>query len=332
VRVTSGHLPAGFSVSEPGPSNFADTLVERVRQRESQLVLGIDPDPARPWPGADDGAARGTQAAGQSPAELAAAAVLEACRALIDAAGPACVAVKFQLACFERLQAPGWAALEQLVEHARAQGLLVIADGKRGDVPVSAVAYSQALFAGVQAQAGFVEGLGADLVTVNPLLGADALAPFVDAARARGAGVLALVRTSNPGAADVEDLQLADGGALWERLAGLADSVGADGIGASGLSDVGAVMGATAPGLLDRARELMPSAVFLMPGVGAQGGRVEELAGAFARLPGPARRASGLVSASRSIADAHLRDDSEPAGAARREAERLRLAAWEASG
>jgi orotidine-5'-phosphate decarboxylase len=145
----------------------------------------------------------------------------------------------------------------------------------------------------------------------------------VAAARAAGAGVLALVRTSNPGAADIEDLALEGGGAVWERVASLVDRLGRAGVGESGLSDVGAVLGATEPGHLGRARELMQHATFLLPGVGAQGGRVEQLAPAFA--PG---RSGGLISASRSIANAHESAAGSPALAARAEAERLREAAW----
>jgi orotidine-5'-phosphate decarboxylase len=154
-------------------------------------------------------------------------------------------------------------------------------------------------------------------------MGGDAVAPFVTAARSAGAGVLVLVRTSNPGAADVEDLELAGGGAVWERVARIVDELGGSGRGEAGISDVGAVVGATVPGHLVRARELMPHTTFLLPGVGAQGGRVEDLAPAFA--PG---RAGGLVTASRSIAGAHLATGEEPAKAARVEAERLREAAW----
>jgi orotidine-5'-phosphate decarboxylase len=160
-------------------------------------------------------------------------------------------------------------------------------------------------------------------VTVNPLMGMDAVQPFVDAAREAGAGVLALVRTSNPGAADIEDLALEGGERVWERIASLIDGLGRAGIGEQGLSDVGAVIGATAPEHLPRARALMPHATFLLPGVGAQGGRVGELAAAFD--PG---RAGGLVSASRSIAEAHRAGDADPPTAARAAAERLRDAAW----
>jgi orotidine-5'-phosphate decarboxylase len=250
--------------------------------------------------------------------------VLAHCRALIDAVAPACVAVKPQLARFEALGAPGRAVLVSVVEHARAAGLLVIADAKRGDIDVTAGAYAASLFGGMETPFGPIAGLGADLATVNPLMGRDAIVPFVEAARASGAGVLLLVRTSNPGAADIEDLELREGGTVWERLARLVDELGAGAVGSSGLSDVGAVVGATAPGHLERARELMASAPFLLPGIGAQGGRVEDQRAAF--LPGPA---GGLVSASRSIAGAHKASGDSPANAARREAERLREAAWE---
>jgi len=284
-------------------------------------VLGLDPDLSALWPVAGE-PAPGISAEG-SPAERAAIAVVGHCRALIDATAQACVATKLQLACFERLGAPGWGALAAVAEHARAHGLLVIADGKRGDISVSAFAYAQALFGGVQTPFGAVAGLGADMVTVNPLMGRDSIEPFVSAAREATAGVLALVRTSNPGAADVEDLELTGGGSVWERLAGIVDELGGPGVGEMGLSDVGAVIGATAPGHLARARELMPNATFLLPGVGAQGGRVEDLAPAFA--PG---RASGLVTASRSISGAHVATGEDPAEAARAEAERLRAATW----
>jgi orotidine-5'-phosphate decarboxylase len=285
-------------------------------------VLGLDPDLGALWPGGAE------SSAGSSPAQAAATAVLGHCRALLDATADACVAVKPQLARFELLGAAGWGVLEEVVAYARGLGLLVIADAKRGDIDVTARAYAGALIGGADSPFGRIPGLGADLVTVNPLMGRDAVQPFVDAARAAGAGLLVLVRTSNPGAADVEDLRLSGlgSGTVWERIAEIVDEIGAPGVGESGLSDIGAVVGATEPGHLERARELMPSAAFLLPGVGAQGGRVEDLAAAFA--PG---RAGGLVSASRSIADAHRAAGGEPAAAARAEAERLRESAWELS-
>jgi orotidine-5'-phosphate decarboxylase len=294
-----------------------------VAERESQIVLGLDPDPGALWPDAEtDGDGHG------SAAERAGRAVLRHCTAVIDATASACVAVKLQLARFELLGAPGWEALYAVAAHARERGLLVIADGKRGDIDVSARAYASGLLGGADTPFGRIAGLGADLVTVNPLMGVDALEPFVAAAREAGAGVLVLVRTSNPGAADLEDLRVDGGGAVWERIAAIVARLGADGVGESGLSDVGAVVGATEPAHLVRARELMGGAVFLLPGVGAQGGRVEDLAPAFA--PG---RAGGLIAASRSIVGAYLKADSaatsaQAAAAALAEAQRLREAAW----
>jgi orotidine-5'-phosphate decarboxylase len=293
-------------------SSFAQRLSDAVAARESQIVLGLDPDPARLWPAA----AAAADPPGE-PAERAARAVVEHCRLLIAAAAEACVAAKPQLACFERLGAPGWAALAEVVALARAAGLLVIADGKRGDVPISAAAYAQALAGTTPTLAGEVAGLGVDAFTANPLLGVDALEPLV----ASGAGVFVLVRTSNPGAADVQDRELAGGERVWERLARLVDELGE--VRSCGLSDIGAVIGATVPEHLTRARELMAHAVFLLPGIGAQGGRVEGLAPAFA--PG---RAGGLISASRAIADAHETSGGDPADAALREAQRLRAIAW----
>lgn len=248
--------------------------------------------------------------------------MLAHCLALIDAAGPACAAVKLQLARFELLGAPGRKVMGEVAAHARGAGLLVIADGKRGDIDVTARAYALSLFGGGDSPFGPLPGLGADMATVNPLMGSDAVAPFAEAARGTGGGVLLLVRTSNPGAADIEDAQLQGGAPVWERVAGLVEELGRTD--SSGLADVGAVVGATVPEHLARARELMPSAPFLLPGVGAQGGRVEDLAPAFA-----AGRAGGLVSASRSVAGAHRAAGAgPPAAAARAEAERLRELAW----
>jgi orotidine-5'-phosphate decarboxylase len=249
------------------------------------------------------------------------------CALAIEAVADQCVAVKPQVACFERLGAPGWAALADVVRRAQDAGLLVLADGKRGDIDVSASAYAQAFFGTTPTHFGPVSSLEVDALTVNPLLGMDSLAPFVAAARAAGGGLFVLVRTSNPGAADVQDRELADGaGTVSDRLAALVAELGADGVGSSGLSDVGAVVGATVPGRLQSLRELMPAAPFLLPGVGAQGGRVQELAPAFA--PG---RAGGLVSASRGIVRAHEQAGGDPASAARAEAARLRELAWDLS-
>jgi orotidine-5'-phosphate decarboxylase len=272
------------------------------------VCLGLDPDPSALSP---ESAPEGEFAVA---AERAAAAVLEYCHGLIAKAGPACVAVKPQLACFERLGAHGWRALTEVCGAAQRAGLLVVADGKRGDVPVTARAYGQALVGETETPWGPVPGLGADAFTANPLLGEDAIDVLVDAAEDAGAGVFLLVRTSNPGAARLQDADLG-GRPLHEELAALVAERASRLAGKSGLSGLGAVVGATAPQHLGRLRELMPDSVFLIPGIGAQGGRPEDLGPALA----PGRPASVLVAAARSIAGA---DD--PAAAA----EELRDAIW----
>jgi orotidine-5'-phosphate decarboxylase len=348
--VTTAHN--GNGSGRPAPRrNFGDRLTDAVAARKSQIILGIDPDPAKLWPAAVEATseARAHLASTLSDAEAAAgsvrqamgdtshdasasaagvisrletaAAVLAHCRALVDAVAPAVIAIKPQLACFERLGAPGWLALEHVCEHARSLGLLVLADGKRGDVPVTAQAYGQALVSTTPSPFGPVSGLQADAFTANPLLGRDALEPLITTARAHEAGAIVLVRTSNKGAADILDLRLATGEHLWEHLARIVDELGERG--PSGLKDVGAVTGATEPEHLQRLRELMPHTPFLLPGIGAQGGDVAALAPAFA-----AGRAGGLVTASRSIANAHANRSVSPPEAAREEAERLREQAW----
>ena len=192
----------------------------------------------------------------------------------------------------------------------------MIADGKRGDVPTTAAAYGQALVGETPTPWGAVPGLGADAFTASPLLGRDALEPLVAAAASAGAGVFALVRTSNPGAADLQDLPAPEE-PLHERLAAIVDGFSPRLAGGGGLSGMGAVVGATEPRHFARLRELMPSAIFLVPGVGAQGGTVEALGPAFS-----GEAASALVTVSRGISE-----EPDPAAAAAR----LRASVWEVS-
>ncbi len=309
------------SVAEVTTIAFGDRLAAYVQRRESQIVLGLDPDPARLWPHA--AAQAGGADASDPPAARAAAAVSRHCRLVIAAAGEHCVAVKPQVACFERLGAPGWSALADTVEAAHAAGLLVIADAKRGDIDVSAAAYAQAFLGETPTPFGPVPGLGADAMTVNPYLGRDSLEPFVAQARSAGAGLFVLARTSNPGAADLQEREVPGAGTVAGLVGALLSDLGVAGIGSSGLSDVGAVVGATAPHRLAELRELMPHAPFLLPGVGRQGGHITDLAPVFAIGP-----AGGLPASSRGLVDAYLTHGGEPGPAAAAEAARLREQAW----
>lgn len=312
----------GSSASRGAAESFGDRLAERVMRRESQLVLGLDPDPALLWPhalelvgGVDDQSA--------PPAVRAARAVAAHCALVIDAVAEHCVAVKPQLACFERLGVPGWEALMQVIARAHEAGLMVIADAKRGDIDVTARAYAQAFLGATPSPFGPIPGLGADAMTVNPWLGSDSLEPFIAVAREAGAGLFVLVRNSNRSAVELQDRELGDGN-LSDLVARMVTALGAAGTGrVSGLSDIGAVVGATAPHHLGRLRELMPGVVFLLPGVGAQGGRIDDLGPAFTHGP-----ASGLIAVSRGLVLAHRMSGGDPAAAARREAARLREQAW----
>jgi orotidine-5'-phosphate decarboxylase len=246
-------------------TRFGDRLAEAVERRSSQVALGLDPHPDR-VPGGAEGAER-------------------FCLRLIALAAPACVAAKIQLACFERFGARGWTAFERVAAAAADADLLVIADAKRGDIGRTSEAYAAALLRGP-----------VDALTVSPVMGRDAMEPFIAAADGGGRGLFALVRTSNPGAAALQDLPLADG-RLWHQA--LADQVaewGRESVGATGWSTLGAVVGATAPEHLVDLRARMPQQPLLLPGVGAQGGRPEDLGPAFAR-----GRAGALVAASRAI-------------------------------
>lgn len=234
---------------------------------------------------------------------------------MIEATAEHCVAVKLQLACFERLGPPGWETLHAVAALARDAGLLVIADGKRGDIDVTAAAYASALIGGHDTPWGHVPGLGADAITVNALMGRDTLAPLAEHAAEHGAGLFVLVRTSNPGAADLQELELAGGGTVWQRLAQFVTELD-DG---APLASVGAVCGATAPERVAALRDLAPRIPLLLPGVGAQGGDPALLGAAF--KPG---LGGGLVTVSRAVARAHERTGEAPAAAAARAAAELK--------
>jgi orotidine-5'-phosphate decarboxylase len=289
-------------------SVFPDRLAEAVERKRSQLVVGLDPRlDLLP-----------VELRGEAPAS----AVGRFCRGIVDAVAPYVVAVKPQLAFFEALGADGLRALEDASAYAREAGLLVIADGKRGDIGSTARAYAAAYLEPREDAPPL-----ADALTVNPYLGEDSVEPFLQAARLHGAGVFVLVRTSNAGAADIQDLALSDGRPLWRHVARLVAEWGEGLVGERGLSCVGAVIGATSPRAVGEARRAMPQAVFLLPGVGAQGATPADVARAFTSGP-----ASALVNASRSVIYAYRGSDADWRAAAGAEAARLAREIWRVAG
>ncbi|MFL5961875.1 MAG: orotidine-5'-phosphate decarboxylase [Gaiellaceae bacterium] len=278
---------------------FADRLAAEVERKRSQLVVGLDPR------------------VDLLPVELRGD-VSRFCCGIVDAVAPHVVAVKPQLAFFEALGAAGIAAFEQVCQYAKRAGLLVIADGKRGDIGSTARAYSEA----------YIEGDPplADALTVNPWLGRDAVEPFLGAVRRGGVGIFVLVRTSNAGG-DLQDAVLKDGRPMWHYVAELVDEWGSDTAGEVGLSSVGAVVGATHARAVADARRLMPRSILLLPGIGAQGGSIADLARAFQSGP-----ASAIVPVSRSVIYAFREAGSDFREAAGAEAARLKREIWTASG
>ncbi len=280
-------------------SSFGDRLAAAVERKRSQLVVGLDPIPDL------------------LPVELRAD-VSRFCCGIVDAVAPHAVAVKPQLAFFEALGPPGALAFTEVCAYARRAGLLVIADGKRGDVGSTARAYAAAYLEGPDAPA--------DALTVNPWLGRESIEPYLAAARRDGAGIFCIVKTSNAGG-DVQDVKLSDGRLMWHHVAQLVAEWGEDLVGEHGLSAVGAVVGATHPRAVSEARKLMPQAILLLPGVGAQGGKPADLARAFTSGP-----ASAVVNASRSVIYASRQSGGDFREAAGAEAARLRADIWAVSG
>jgi orotidine-5'-phosphate decarboxylase len=285
----------------------ADALDARIAETGSIACVGLDPRPELLPP---DLVARHRRAA--KGVDAVAAAFIEANQRVIDAIAGRCAAVKPQAACYEAYGLAGWAALEATVRHASAAGIPVILDAKRADIGSTASHYGQMAFGGAPDLDGAARtGMGADWLTVNGYLGSDGVEPVL----AAGGGVFVLVKTSNPGSGDLQDLALAGGGTVADAMADRVAAWGADRIGSRGLSDVGAVVGATYPEHAVALRALMPDTVFLVPGYGAQGASASD---AVAGVRPDGRGV--LVSSSRAITGAWRDAGTEDVGAAARAA------------
>jgi orotidine-5'-phosphate decarboxylase len=253
---------------------FADRAIGAIRAKGNPLCVGFDPFPDK----------LPKLFAGPDPI----AAWRDFFGEIIALSAPLAPAVKPQLGLFEAFGPAGYALCRDLTQSARAAGLITLLDAKRGDIGTTAQGYAQSAFA----------AFGADAVTVNPYMGLDTLEPFIAAAEAYRGGVIILVRTSNPGAADLQDLD-AGGAPVWVRLAEKLSALQARLIGASGYSGLMAVIGATWPAQAERARAVLKESLFLVPGYGAQGGSAADAVAGFAK--GARGREGGFVNASRSV-------------------------------
>ena len=266
---------------------FADRLADAVR-RHGPLCVGIDPR----WESLP--AAVRAAVADRPPAEQHAAAYEAFGRRVLELVRPHAGVVKPQAAFFEQAGPAGLAALQRLMTAAKELGFVTILDAKRGDIASTAAAYADAAFGPVW---------DADSLTINPYLGRDAVEPFLTAAKAAGRGVFVLVRTSNAGAGLFQDL-VCDGKPLYRHVAAAVAGWNADTLGACGLGDVGAVVGATHPAELRELRAAMPDVWLLVPGYGAQGGTAADVKAGY--------RADGLgavVNSSRGVTFPFKPDD-----------------------
>ncbi len=258
--------------------SFADRLIERVRSKNTPLCVGVDPFPDK-------------IPALFGNAREDASAVLKFGAAIVEIGAKHAAAIKPQLGLFEQFGEEGYAVARILSEHARATGALVILDAKRGDIGTTAEGYARATL-------GAKPGFGADCVTVNPYLGLDTLEPFIALAEREAKGVAVLVRTSNPGAGDVQDLQVG-GEPVWRRVAEMLSPLTARLKGASGWSGLMAVAGATYPDEARALREALPDALFLVPGYGAQGASAADAVAGF--VTNSKGREGGVVNSSRGV-------------------------------
>lgn len=255
---------------------FSLRLAEAVLAKRCHLIVGLDPRPAllpreitAKW-----------RAELGNTMEATAKATLEFNKGLIDALAEIVPAVKPQLACYEQLGVPGMEAFAATARYASERGLLVIADGKRADIGSTAESYADAYLG--ETIIGDLEerAFTADALTVNPYLGQDSLAPLIERCQTFGRGIFVLVKTSNPGSKELQDLECG-GQKVYEIVGSMCHALGSSRLDERGYSPVGAVVGATYPAEAQRLRRIMPHNYFLVPGFGAQGGKPSDVVPCF---------------------------------------------------
>ncbi len=257
--------------------HFADRLNEQIKKKDSAVCVGLDPRLEQ-----IPNFIKEKHFAKEKDAFTAAAeSFIEFNKGIIDAVFDLVPIVKPQIAFYEQYGAEGIRAFKETCDYAKKKGLLVLADIKRGDIGSTAEAYAKAFLGKVDLNGKESESFNVDAVTVAPYLGWDGIKPFVVEAAKYGKGVFVLDKTSNPSSADLQDLQMNDGRTVYEIIAHFIDSWGADDVGESGYSLVGAVIGATFPQQIVKLRALMPQTIFLVPGYGAQGGTADDVRAAF---------------------------------------------------
>ncbi len=281
--------------------NFADRLNEAIKAKGSAICVGLDPRLNQIPQQITEAAAKEQK----DPFVAAAAAIIEFNKGIIDAVHDLVPCVKPQIAFYEIYGAPGMQAFKETIDYAQSKGLLVIADVKRNDIGSTAKAYADAYLGMTDVYGESRAVFDADAITVTPYLGYDGIKPFIENCRKFGKGIFILVKTSNPTSIDLQDLKMDDGNTVYEILGNFVDSWGADDIGESGYSFVGAVVGATYPEQAKKLRKIMPNSIFLVPGYGAQGGGAEDVRACFNE-----DGMGAIVNSSRGVIFAYEKNDS----------------------
>lgn len=259
------------------PFHFADRVNAAMKLKDSAICVGLDPRLEQ----IPEFIKKKHFTDKKNPFTAAAESILEFNKGIIDAVADLVPVVKPQIAFYEQYGHEGIRAFEETLWYSHEKGLLTIADIKRGDIGSTAEAYAKAFLGKVDLFGKKVFSFDADAVTVAPYMGFDGIKPFMTEARTYGKGIFILVKTSNPSSSDLQDLQMQDKNTIYEIMAQYLESWGADEIGTSGYSFVGAVVGATFPDQAEKLRQLMPHNIFLVPGYGAQGGTAKDVRHCF---------------------------------------------------
>lgn len=215
---------------------------------------------------------------------------------LMDALCDIVPAVKPQAAYYENLGWQGMEMLERTIRYAKSKGLFVIADIKRGDIGSTATAYAEGWLSGADIEGQQFKSFDADCVTLNGYMGSDSIKPFLEAAKVEDKCAFVLVKTSNPGSGELQDVKTADGRTVYQVMGTLNESIAAGTEGKYGYTMAGAVTGATYPEQIRQLRADLPHTFFLVPGYGAQGGTAADVKYAF-----DAQGHGAIVNSSRGI-------------------------------
>ena len=297
--------------------NAIDLLIDKIKEKNNPTVMGLDPR----YEMLPDCIKNKYGTNVKSVCE----GILEYNKTLIDSVYDIIPAVKPQIAFYEMFGIEGMKCFKETCKYAKEKGLVVIADIKRGDIGTTAAGYSNAYLGKTLVGENEESFYDIDFVTVNPYLGIDGVKPFIEDCKKYNKGIFILVKTSNKSSGELQDLVLESRKKVYEEVAKLVNNWGEELIGEYGYSSVSAVVGATYPVQIKELREIMPSAYFLIPGYGAQGGKAEDIALGFKDGLG------GIVNASRSLMCAYKSDrwknmfkDEEYGKATREEAIRMR--------